>query len=106
MAAVCAAGPEPMMTILECMPLTVGLEGVGFPGCVDPVPSVWERKAAPTRGMLREGRRDESKGRRKAALNSLAVVAMVSWLMVLRGRCRRRMSWCYEVIREIDGLGL
>jgi hypothetical protein len=78
------------MTILECMPLTVGLESVGFPGCIDPVPSVRERKAAPTRGMLSEGRREESKGLRKAALNSLAVVAMELVGVIEKGVERER----------------
>jgi len=91
MAAVWAAGPEPMMTSLECMPRVcccwwwserldeggavgraVGGREVGEEAKGSPL-VLRGRKAAPARAMLKLGCREERRGRRKAEWNSLAV---------------------------------
>ena len=67
MAAVCAAGPEPIITILECMLLAV--LGIAVAEAEDSLCS----KPAAANGTMREGRSDDRSGLRKAEENSLAV---------------------------------
>lgn len=67
-----AAGPEPMMTIWECIlrRLGVGTEevemgaGGGFPAVKG---SFWQRAVAATRGKATEARRGEGKAARRKA---------------------------------------
>ena len=74
MAAVCAAGPDPIMTSFECIFLLVTL---GRAELVAPVSR--DRKDAAVIGIIIEERSDESSGLRNVEENSLAVGVEKFW---------------------------
>lgn len=73
MAAVCPAGPEPIITSLECIllaPMPVPLRGEvaeARPGAA----CLWCKVAAAAIGKLREDRKGEKRVRRNAEANTL-----------------------------------
>jgi len=76
MAAVCPAGPDPIMTSFECISLVPRVEllkGEAMEGKPADAVFFWLNDAATANGRLTDERRGVRRVRRKAEANSLAV---------------------------------